>query len=68
MERHIVDPRTFPCYAHSEHPQKFHYKRLAQRQILNLDTPILQLCLCPCPEFLELFTAVSCGAQVVTGT
>lgn len=62
----IVDPRTFLCKAHNGHPQNIHYKRLAQRRILNLDTSILQLG--PCPEFLKLFAAIAYGAWLVLGT
>lgn len=66
LKSHIVDPRTFPCYAHNGHPPNIRYKRLAQRQSRNLDTSTLQLG--PCPEFLELFAAVACGAWLVLGT
>lgn len=66
MESHIVDPTAFPCYTHNGHPQHFHYKSPAQRQVLQLDNPILQLG--PFPEFLQLFTAVACGAWLVLGT
>lgn len=41
-------------------------KGIAQQQILYLDTPILQLSLCP--EHLKFFAAIASGAWLVLGS
>lgn len=61
MESHIVGPMLCTQWATS----KLQLQK-AQRQILNLDTLMQQLS--PCPEFLQLFAVVACGAWLVLGT